>query len=64
MILWPQILLLEADFLLKMYGKKESKPKRKLGHLNAIDIKNTENIDGLLKIINKIKKSIVIEPIS
>ena len=60
----PVIVEPQDGIFLKMYGKKESKPKRKLGHLNAIDIKNTENIDGLLKIINKIKKSIVIEPIS
>ncbi len=60
----PVIVKSQDGIFLKMYGKKESKPKRKLGHLNAIDIKNTENIDGLLKIINKIKKSIVIEPIS
>ncbi len=60
----PVIVEPQEGIFLKMYGKKESKPKRKLGHLNAIDIKNTENIDGLLKIINKIKKSIVIEPIS
>ena len=60
----PVIVKSQEGIFLKMYGKKESKPKRKLGHLNAIDIKNTENIDGLLKIINKIKKSIVIEPIS
>ncbi|MEE8181262.1 MAG: 5-(carboxyamino)imidazole ribonucleotide synthase [Nitrosopumilaceae archaeon] len=60
----PVIVKSQDGIFLKMYGKKESKPKRKLGHLNAIDLKNTENIDGLLKIINKIKKSIVIEPIS
>ena len=60
----PVIVEPQDGIFLKMYGKKESKPKRKLGHLNAIDIKNTENIDGLLVIINKIKKSIVIEPIS
>ncbi len=60
----PVIVEPQDGIFLKMYGKKESKPKRKLGHLNAIDIKNTENIDGLLIIINKIKKSIVIEPIS
>lgn len=49
---------------LKMYGKNESKPMRKLGHLNVIDKSNTKDFKDLLKIVEKIKKSILIQPIS
>ena len=48
---------------LKMYNKMESKPKRKLGHLNVVDLDNSENIDTLLKKLEDLKKSIKIEPI-
>ncbi|MDE1843675.1 MAG: ATP-grasp domain-containing protein, partial [Thaumarchaeota archaeon] len=30
---------------LKMYNKDESKPQRKLGHINVVDINDTKNID-------------------
>ncbi len=45
-----------------MYGKKDSKPKRKLGHINVVDTTNSEGIDGLLKKVEKIKNSIAILP--
>jgi 5-(carboxyamino)imidazole ribonucleotide synthase len=48
----------QEDVFLKMYGKKESKPNRKLGHINIIDLKNSGNIDALLNKIETIKKSI------
>ena len=46
-----------------MYGKKESNPKRKLGHLNVVDLDNSGDIDFLLNKLEKIKKSIVIDPV-
>ena len=52
----------QEGVFLKMYGKKDSKPKRKLGHINVVDIKNMEGIDGLLTKIEKIKNSIKILP--
>ena len=47
------------DVFLKMYGKEESKPKRKLGHFNVVG-RNNENVDQLLERVNKIKNSIQI----
>ena len=53
----------QKGVFLKMYNKMESKPKRKLGHLNVVDLDNSENIDALLKKLEDVKKSIKIEPI-
>jgi len=53
----------QKGVFLKMYSKMESKPKRKLGHLNIVDLDNSENIDKLLKKLENLKKSIKIEPI-
>jgi len=48
---------------LKMYNKMESKPKRKLGHLNVVDLDNSGNVEILLKKVENLKKSIIIEPV-
>ncbi len=53
----------QKGVFLKMYSKMESKPKRKLGHLNVVDLDNSENIDTLLKKLENLKKSIKIEAI-
>ncbi|MFB5630152.1 MAG: 5-(carboxyamino)imidazole ribonucleotide synthase [Nitrosopumilaceae archaeon] len=47
---------------LKMYGKAESKPKRKLGHLNIIDVDDSGNIQNLLDKVEQIKKFLKLEP--
>ena len=52
----------ENGVYLKMYEKEESKPKRKLGHLNIVDLEDSKNIDILLNKLERIKKSIKIEP--
>ena len=46
---------------LKMYGKDVSKPQRKLGHFNVVDINDSESIIRLLEIANEIKNSILIK---
>ena len=46
------------DFYLKMYGKEESKPQRKLGHFNLVDSKDTLGVNGLLESLESIKKQI------
>jgi len=46
---------------LKMYGKLESKPKRKIGHVNLID-QDDIGIEDLLVSMNKLKESIIVEP--
>ena len=48
---------------LKMYGKSVSKPQRKLGHFNIVDLNDSESIDRLLKIADGIKNSILITPL-
>ena len=55
---------LEMDGVyLKMYGKSISKPQRKLGHYNIVDLNDSESIDRLLKIADGIKNSILITPL-
>jgi len=44
---------------LKMYGKKTSKPLRKLGHINIVGMKG-ESIDELLKKLQTIKQKIIV----
>ncbi len=48
----------QEGIYLKMYGKAESKPKRKLGHINIIDVENSGNVDSLLEKLESIKNSI------
>ncbi len=59
----PVTMTHQKGVFLKMYSKMTSKPKRKLGHLNVVDLDNSENIDSLLKKLENLKKSIKIEPI-
>ena len=49
---------------LKMYGKDISKPQRKIGHFNVVDLSDSKNTSELLKIANEIKNSISIVPLS
>ena len=51
----------EDNIFLKMYGKLESKPQRKIGHINIVDNKNI-GIDGLLEQVEDLKKNLIIEP--
>jgi 5-(carboxyamino)imidazole ribonucleotide synthase len=46
------------NLYLKMYGKEESKPQRKLGHFNLVDSTNTLGVEGLLKSLEPIKEHI------
>ena len=48
---------------LKMYGKNISKPQRKLGHFNIVDLNDSGSIDRLLEISDEIKNSILITPL-
>ena len=51
----------EDNIFLKMYGKLESKPQRKIGHVNIVDMKNV-GVDELLEQVNDLKKNLIIEP--
>ena len=49
------------NIFLKMYGKLESKPQRKIGHVNIVGDKAV-GISGLLQQVEELKKDLVIEP--
>ena len=51
----------DENIHLKMYGKKVSKPLRKLGHLNLVG-SNGESIDQLLKRLEDIKSRAIVRP--
>jgi len=55
---------LEKDGVyLKMYGKSVSKPQRKLGHFNIVDLNDSGSIDRLAEIADEIKNSILVTPL-
>jgi len=49
---------------LKMYGKDISKPQRKIGHFNVVDLSDSKYTSELLKIADEIKNSVSIVPLS
>ena len=51
----------EQNVFLKMYGKKISKPLRKLGHFNLVGTQG-ESIDQLLKKLESLKDKVSINP--
>ena len=55
---------LEKDGVyLKMYGKEISKPQRKIGHFNVVDLNDSKDESELLKTADEIKNSILINPL-
>jgi len=55
---------LEKDGVyLKMYGKDISKPQRKIGHFNVVDLSDSKDASELLKMADEIKNSILINPL-
>jgi len=55
---------LEKDNVyLKMYGKDISKPQRKIGHFNVVDLSDSKDVSELLKTADEIKNSILINPL-
>jgi 5-(carboxyamino)imidazole ribonucleotide synthase len=51
----------EENTFLKMYGKEESKPKRKIGHFNVVDTEDHQSQNWLLDKVEKISKSFQIQ---
>ena len=43
-----------------MYGKEISKPQRKLGHFNVVDLSDSKDTSELLKIADEIKNYVSI----
>lgn len=58
---YKPIELSEQNVFLKMYGKKISKPLRKLGHFNLVGNQD-ETIEQLLKKIEILKNKVLIKP--
>jgi len=48
---------------LKMYGKYISKPQRKIGHFNVVDLSDSKDASELLKTADEIKNSILVTPL-
>jgi len=56
---------LEKDGVyLKMYGKDVSKPQRKLGHFNVVDQTDSKDVSELLEMVDEIKNTVSIFPLS
>ena len=58
----PITLPQQKGIFLKMYGKEESKPKRKLGHINVIALDKSMTIDDLLNTVEQLKKIVTVQP--
>jgi len=48
---------------LKMYRKDISKPQRKIGHFNVVDMSDSKGMSELLKMADEIKNSILVTPL-
>jgi len=58
-------IVLEKDGVyLKMYGKDVSKPQRKLGHFNVVDLNDSNDVSELLEMADEIKNSILIKQLA
>ena len=51
----PIVLEQKEGLYLKMYQKDEVKPQRKMGHFNLVDVKDTKDIDSLVRNAQEIK---------
>ena len=58
---YKPLVIPDENLFLKMYGKKISKPMRKLGHFNLIST-NDESIDVLLNKVESIKPRAAVQP--
>jgi len=57
------VVLEKGGVYLKMYGKSVSKPQRKLGHFNVVDLSDSKDVSELSKTADEIKNSILINPL-
>ena len=48
---------------LKMYQKDEAKPQRKMGHFNIVDVRDTKDIENLIRKANEVKGLIKFSPV-
>jgi len=61
---YKPIVLEKGGVYLKMYGKDVSKPQRKLGHFNVVDLNDTKDVSELLEMVDEIKNSILIKQLA
>jgi len=61
---YKPIVLEKGGVYLKMYGKDISKPQRKLGHFNVVDLNDTKDVSELLEMADEIKNSILIKQLA
>jgi len=61
---YKPVQLEKDDTYLKMYGKDVSKPQRKLGHFNVVDLNDTKDVSELLEMADEIKNSILIKQLA
>jgi len=61
---YKSVQLEKDDTYLKMYGKDVSKPQRKLGHFNVVDLNDTKDVSELLEMADEIKNSILIKQLA
>ena len=59
---YKPITISEENVFLKMYGKKVSKPKRKLGHFNVIGKNENTTIEDLIEKVEGLKEKIQLKP--
>ncbi len=59
---YKPIIFSEPNVHLKMYGKKISKPLRKLGHFNLV-ARNDETVEQLLEKLETLKEKVVTQPL-
>jgi 5-(carboxyamino)imidazole ribonucleotide synthase len=57
----PITLEQKEGVFLKMYGKEEATPQRKMGHINVIDTEDAKDIEKLIHIAKQIRESIKFE---
>jgi len=60
----PITLPQQKGVFLKMYGKEESKIKRKLGHINVVALDKSMTISDLLDTIKQLKKKLTVQPMN
>jgi 5-(carboxyamino)imidazole ribonucleotide synthase len=60
----PITLPQQKGVFLKMYGKEESKTKRKLGHINIVALDKSTTISDLLDTVEQLKKKLTVQPMS
>jgi len=59
----PATLPQQKGVFLKMYGKEETKPKRKLGHINIVAQDKSTSINDLLNTVEQLKRTLVVQPV-